>query len=160
MSILSKIISSYITSSLFHIGLSKITPLIAKQKTVEEQTEFDAELEGISLGSSAVTLILDNLFNQKIAPGSFLLQNILCGMEGVITSIVLAKIFGSESFKNLGSNELKVDAYILGTIAFRNFVLKQVWDKNIDVDDPADLQEVIGDVDTIEKTAVEIISHL
>ena len=157
MSTLNNIISSYITSALFHIGVSKITPTalgLQKQTTKEQitaQTEFDAEFEAITLGVSAITLLLDNLINKKIAPNSVLAQNFLSAVESLGASIIIAKNLGSGVLSNLLSNESKVDAYILGTILARNFVLKQVWDNGIDVDDPTDLQPIIGDYTKVQE---------
>jgi hypothetical protein len=168
MSITNKLISTYITSALYHIGISRVIPMILlKQKGSSldsaRQTEYDAGLELISLTSSAATLLLDNLVNKSLFPDNKVVQHICSGIETLGLTSLIAKVCQLEPLKNVLESSVADDIldknsfYMLGGVLLRNIILKQVWDNNIDVDSIGDLRELVG-FDTGTNMAYSLVS--
>jgi hypothetical protein len=159
MSIISKLVSFYITSALYHIGISKVMPsLQGSSLDLVQQTEYDAEMEVISLASSTATLVIDNLVNKHLFPDNKVMQHILTAIETLGVTSLIAKGCQSEPFTNVLSSTASKDFldknsfYVLGSVLLRNVVLKQVWDNNVDIDSIGDLKQII-DVDQASEVA-------
>lgn len=133
---------------------------LTSPKDSKQMESFTAELEGITLASSAVSLLIDQFVHKNIpyVKDHASIQYLFTGLESIGIAYLISSVFGKET-KDLGKDSFKcmkdiifssvssldktINISALSLVALRAITLKFVHDSGIYIDEFSDVKEIV-----------------